>query len=293
MENKIIDGTKIAEEIKENIKEKILKIENNKRPCLAVIIVGDNPASKIYVKNKEKACKKCNIKSLKYELLDNITESDLINLIEELNKNTEVNGILVQLPLPKHINEKNIIKAIAPEKDVDCFNLLNIGKLFVGDFDFNSSLLPCTPKGCIRLIKSAIGDNLNGKKVCVVGRSNIVGKPMAQLLLNENCTVKIVHSKTENLKDECLWADILIVAIGKQNFITKDMVKDGCVVIDVGINRNESGLCGDVDFNSVIEKVKYITPVPGGVGPMTVACLMENVYNAFLNQQQMPKISVD
>ena len=165
--------------------------------------------------------------------------------------------------------------------------MLNVGSMFIGDFDFDKSMLPCTPKGCVKLIKSVLGDKLNGKKVCIVGRSNIVGKPVAQLLLNENCTVKIVHSNTENLKDECLWADILVVAIGKPKFITKDMVKNGAVVIDVGINRIEQGLCGDVDFENVVKNASRITPVPGGVGPMTIACLMENVYNAFLEQNSL------
>ena len=238
MEQKIIDGKALSDKIKEEIKDKVLEITEKigKIPCLAVIIVGNDPASEVYVKNKQKACKKCGIKSLKYELPETTTEQELIKLINELNNNDEVNGILVQLPLPKHINDKNIIKAISPKKDVDCFHELNVGSLFVGDYDFEKSMLPCTPKGCVKLIKSVIGDKLNGKKVCVVGRSNIVGKPVAQLLLNENCTVKMVHSKTENLKDECLWADILIVAIGKPKFITKDMVKDGAIVIDVGIN---------------------------------------------------------
>ena len=285
METKIISGTEIANKLKSEIKEKVSKLA--KKPCLAVIIVGNNPASQIYVKNKEKACQKCGIKSLKYELPETISEDELVNLIKELNNNCEVNGILVQLPLPKQINDKTIIRTISPEKDVDCFNGINVGNLFIGDYDVEKSLLPCTPKGCLKLIKSAIGDNLDGKNVCIVGRSNIVGKPMAQLLLTENCTVKVVHSKTKNLKEECLWADILVVAIGKAKFITEDMVKDGAVVIDVGINRTDNGLCGDVDFENVIKKVSYITPVPGGVGPMTIACLMENVYNAFCNQNDI------
>ncbi len=282
----IISGTELANKIKANLKEKIDEIKNecNKIPCLAVIIVGDDPASKVYVKNKEKACEKCGIKSLKYELPQETPEEELIKIIEKLNNNDEVNGILVQLPLPKHINTTKIIEKINPYKDVDCFHPINIGKLFVGDFDIEKSLLPCTPKGCVKLIKS-INEDLTGKNVCVIGRSNIVGKPVAQLLLDENCTVKIAHSKTKDLKEQCLWADILIVATGKPKMITADMVKDGAIIIDVGINRTEEGLCGDVDFANVISKVKYITPVPGGVGPMTVACLMENVYNAFLMQK--------
>lgn len=290
MESKIISGTELANKIKANLKEKIDEIKNecNKIPCLAVIIVGDDPASKIYVKNKEKACEKCGIKSLKYELPQETPEEELIKIIEKLNNNDEVNGILVQLPLPKHINTTKIIEKINPYKDVDCFHPINIGKLFVGDFDMEKSLLPCTPKGCVKLIKS-INEDLTGKNVCVIGRSNIVGKPVAQLLLDENCTVKIAHSKTKDLKEQCLWADILIVATGKLKMITADMVKDGAIIIDVGINRTEEGLCGDVDFANVINKAKYITPVPGGVGPMTVACLMENVYNAFLTQNSILK----
>ena len=266
MESKIISGTELANKIKTNLKEKIdeIKKECNKIPCLAVVIVGEDPASKIYVKNKEKACDKCGIKSLKYELPQDTPEEELLKIIEKLNNNDEVNGILVQLPLPKHINENKIIETINPYKDVDCFHPINIGKLFVGDFDI-------------------------GKNVCVIGRSNIVGKPVAQLLLDENCTIKITHSKTQNLKEQCLWADILVVAIGKPKMITVDMIKDNAIIIDVGINRTEEGLCGDVDFANVINKVKYITPVPGGVGPMTVACLMENVYNAFLMQNSILK----
>ena len=290
MESKIISGTELANKIKTNLKEKIdeIKKECNKIPCLAVVIVGEDPASKIYVKNKEQACEKCGIKSLKYELPQDTPEEELLKIIEKLNNDDEVNGILVQLPLPKHINTTKIIEKINPYKDVDCFHPINIGKLFVGDFDMEKSLLPCTPKGCVKLLKST-NEDLNGKNVCVIGRSNIVGKPVAQLLLDENCTIKITHSKTQNLKEQCLWADILIVAIGKPKMITVDMIKDNAIIIDVGINRTEEGLCGDVDFANVINKVKYITPVPGGVGPMTVACLMENVYNAFLMQNSILK----
>lgn len=286
MENKIINGTELSKSIKNDLKIKIDDIKNkyNKVPCLAVILVGDNPASQVYVKNKEKACEKCGIKSLKYNLSENTTEEELVNLIDKLNKNKEVNGILVQLPLPKHISDKKIIEKINPDKDVDCFHPINVGKMFIGDFDFNKSMLPCTPKGCVKLLKSVLKEDLSGKKVCIVGRSNIVGKPISMLLLNENCTVKIVHSKTKDLKSECLWADILVVAIGKPRFIKRDMVKDNAIIIDVGINRVGDKLCGDVDFDDVVEKISYITPVPGGVGPMTVACLMENVYNAFLLQ---------
>ena len=285
MEQKIINGTEIANKIKDEVRERVLKIssETRKNPCLAVIIVGEDPASQVYVKNKEKACKKCEIKSLKYELPKDTTEEELLALIKKLNEDKEVNGILVQLPLPKHIDDNKVIKALDPKKDIDCFHTINVGNLAIGDFNLEKSILPCTPKGCIKLIKSVCG-SLAGKKACIVGRSNIVGKPAAQLLLNEDCTVKIVHRKTENMEEECQWADILVVAVGKPKLIKKNMVKDGAIVIDVGINRTNNGLCGDVDFDDVIDKVGYITPVPGGVGPMTIACLMENVLNAFMLQ---------
>lgn len=289
MEQKIISGTNLSNQIKDDLKLKISENfkKYNKLPCLAVIIVGKDPASEVYVKNKEKACIKCDIKSLKYELSENTSEEELLKLIKELNDDKNVNGILIQLPLPKHINDKNVIKTISPEKDVDCFHAINVGNMFVGDFDFNKSMLPCTPKGCVKLIKTVVGDNLSGKKVCIVGRSNIVGKPVAQLLLNENCTIKTVHSKTENLAEETSWADIVVVAIGKPKFLKKNMIKEGAIVIDVGVNRIDTGLCGDADFEDIIDRVSYITPVPGGVGPMTIACLMENVYNAFLKQNNI------
>lgn len=293
MEEKIINGTELSNFIKDNIKQKVSEYSatNNKSPCLAVIIVGNNPASQIYVKNKEKACNKCGIKSLKYELAENTSEKEVLDLINTLNTDNEVNGILVQLPLPPQINEKNIINSINPIKDVDCFHPINIGKVFIGDFNFNTSMLPCTPKGCVKLIKSKLGEKLDGKKVCIVGRSNIVGKPLAQLLLQENCTVKLTHSKTSNLKEETLWADILISSVGKPKIITADMVKENSTIIDVGINRVGDKLCGDTDFDNIIHKAQYITPVPGGVGPMTIACLMENVYNAFIQQNTMNQLS--
>jgi len=288
MDGKVISGTALADTIKSGIKKTVDDVfaKSNLRPNLAVVRVGNDPASVVYVRNKEKACKLCGIDSKTIALPENTTEAELLSLLSELNNDKNVNGILVQLPLPRHISEKSIIGAIAYEKDVDCFHPINVGKIAVGDFDYNTSLLPCTPKGCVRLVKSVLSDNLSGQKVCVVGRSNIVGKPVAQLFLSENCTVKIVHSKTKNLSEECSWADILVVAIGKPKFITADMVKEGAVVIDVGINRTNDGICGDVDFNEVIKRVKYITPVPGGVGPMTIACLMENVLNAFLRQNR-------
>ncbi|MDR2526378.1 MAG: bifunctional 5,10-methylenetetrahydrofolate dehydrogenase/5,10-methenyltetrahydrofolate cyclohydrolase [Rickettsiales bacterium] len=278
----IIDGKGIATRLKSDLKEKISKLRIP--PCLAVVIVGNDLASKIYVKNKEKSCKECGIRSIKYELPSDISEIKLLELIEKINNDDKIDGLLVQLPLPKHIDKKKVILAISPRKDVDCFTPVNIGNMFNGTFDFETSLLPCTPKGCIRLIKSVCSD-LSGKKACIVGRSNIVGKPASQLLLNEDCTIKIIHSKTENLSDEIKWADILIVAVGKPKFITADMIKDGVIVIDVGMNRYNEKLCGDVDFNNVINKVHAITPVPGGVGPMTIAMLMENMYNIVKSQK--------
>lgn len=286
VDKKIISGKEMAEKIKEEVKRKILKLEkkNQKIPCLAVIMVGENQASDVYVKNKEKACQFCNIELLKFKLKQDTTESELLNLLDKLNIDTGVNGILVQLPLPKHINVNNIMSSISPDKDVDCFSPYNVGKLLIGDYDFNESILPCTPKGCIKLIKSVCHD-LSGKKACVIGRSNIAGKPISCMLLRENCTVKITHSKTVDLKKETKTADILVVAVGKPKFIKKDMIKKGAIVIDVGINRLPDGkVCGDVDFDDVIQKVSYVTPVPGGVGCMTIACLMENIFNAFIKQ---------
>ena len=283
MENKIIYGNEIAKNIRNNIKREIE--ENNFSPSLAVIFVGDNPASSVYVKQKEKACEECSIKSLRYKLDENATEQEILDLIDKLNKDKDINAILVQLPLPKHLNELKIINAIAPEKDVDCFHPLNVGKMFINKE--KNLLLPCTPKGCIILIKSVCND-LSGKKAVVVGRSNIVGKPVSQLLLNENCSVEILHSKTQNIIEEIKTADIVVVAIGKQKFLKKEMIKEGAIVIDVGINRMDNGkLCGDVDFDDVIDKVSYITPVPKGVGPMTVACLMENTLLCYKKQNNL------
>ena len=283
MENKIIYGSEIAKNIRNNIKREIE--ENNFSPSLAVIFVGDNPASSVYVKQKEKACEECSIKSLRYKLDENSTEQEILDLIDKLNKDKDINAILVQLPLPKHLNELKIINAIAPEKDVDCFHPLNVGKMFINKE--KNLLLPCTPKGCIILIKSVCSD-LSGKKAVVVGRSNIVGKPVSQLLLNENCSVEILHSKTQNIVEEIKTADIVVMAIGKQKFLKKEMIKEGAIVIDVGINRMENGkLCGDVDFDDVIDKVSYITPVPKGVGPMTVACLMENTLLCYKQQNNL------
>jgi methylenetetrahydrofolate dehydrogenase (NADP+)/methenyltetrahydrofolate cyclohydrolase len=280
----IINGFEIAKGIRLSIKEKVDGLDV--KPSLAVIMVGENPASKVYVKNKEKACVECGIISLKYELDENITEEYLISLIEKLNDDESVDGILVQLPLPKHINETNVILSVAPEKDVDCFTPFNVGMLYSSKNNSDLGVLPCTPSGCLKLIKTVCGD-LAGKRAVVLGRSNTVGKPMAQLLLNENCTVSITHSKTENLEEITKTADIIVAAIGKAKFLKKEMVKNNVIIIDVGINRmNDGTICGDVDFENVAEKCSYITPVPKGVGPMTIACLMENTYNFFIRRNE-------
>lgn len=270
---KIIDGKAISAQIKEELKEKVKHLkENGTEVTLAVILVGSDPASSVYVNNKKKACDYIGINSLSYELEENISEEELIKLIKELNQKKEVNGILVQLPLPNHIDEDLIIKTIDPKKDVDGFHPQNVGALSIGQKGFVS----CTPAGIIQLLKRS-NIEIEGKHCVVIGRSNIVGKPMAMLLLRENGTVTITHSKTKNLKEICKTADILIVAIGKPQFVTKEYVGEGAVVIDVGIHRNENNkLCGDVDYESVFPYVSSITPVPGGVGPMTIAMLMNN-----------------
>lgn len=274
----IIDGKAISLKIKDQLKEQTekLKSEHGVVPCLAVIIVGDDPASKVYVSNKKKACEYIGFKSLEFVLEESTTQEELLNLIDKLNKDEDVDGILCQLPLPKHIDEDAVLNAIDYDKDVDAFHPTNVGKLMIGNYH----MLPCTPAGVMELIDST-GIDLEGKNAVVVGRSNIVGKPLALLLLHKNATVTVCHSKTQNLKDICLDADVLIAAVGRPDFITADMVKDGAVVIDVGINRNAEGkLCGDVDFQSVKEKASFITPVPGGCGPMTIAMLMKNTYNS-------------
>ena len=271
---KIIDGKKISIEIKEEIRidvEKIIK-SGERAPGLAVIIVGENPASKVYVNSKVKTCNALGIYSEKYILDSGISERDLLELVEKLNNKEEIDGILVQLPLPKHIDEDKIIEAIKPNKDVDGFHPINLGKLVIGKDGFKS----CTPYGIMELLKRYKID-LNGKDVVIVGRSNIVGKPLSIMLTNENATVTLCHSRTKKLSEKTLNADIVIVAIGKEKFLTKDMVKDGSIVIDVGINRNKLGkLCGDVDYENVSKKTSFITPVPGGVGPMTIGMLMKN-----------------
>lgn len=271
---KIIDGKAVSAAVKEQIKEEIAR--ESLDIGLAVVIVGDDPASRVYVNNKKKACEFCGIKSYEYALPEDTTEAELLELIDTLNGDDKVNGILVQLPLPKQLDEKKIIEHISPMKDVDAFHESNVGRIMIGNYAF----LPCTPAGCMELIHST-GVEVSGKECVVIGRSNIVGKPMAMLLLHENGTVTVCHSKTKNLAEVCRRADILIAAVGRANFVTADMVKEGAVVIDVGINRLENGkLCGDVKFDEVSEKAGYITPVPGGVGPMTIAMLMKNTVMA-------------
>ena len=269
----LIDGKLISAQIKEELKTEVAVLkEKGITPCLAVIQVGTDPASCVYVNNKKKACAYIGIESISYELDEQITQEELLTIIDELNHNELVNGILVQLPLPKHIDENTVIHAIAPEKDVDGFHPETVGNMCIGSKGF----LPCTPAGVIQLLKRSNID-IEGKECVVIGRSNIVGKPMAMLLLRENGTVTITHSRTKDLKEITKRADILVAAIGKPKFVTSEYVKEGAVVIDVGIHRNENNkLCGDVDFDDVIGKVSAITPVPGGVGPMTIAMLMNN-----------------
>ena len=269
----VIDGKKISQEIKDELKEKAAAMaKEGKKVALAVIQVGNDPASSVYVRNKKKACEYIGIESLSYELPEETTEEELVALIEKLNADTKVNGILVQLPLPKHINEAKIIQTISPDKDVDGFHMQNVGALCTGGKGYVS----CTPLGIITLLKRS-GIEIAGKRCVVMGRSNIVGKPMAMLLLRENGTVTICHSKTQDMKEITRQADILVVAIGKPKFVDETYVKEGAVVIDVGIHRNaENKLCGDVDFDKVAPHTSAITPVPGGVGPMTIAMLMNN-----------------
>ena len=270
---KIIDGKKISQEIKDELKERVAALkEKGVEVTLAVIQVGSNPASTVYVGNKKKACAYVGIKSLAYELPEETTEAELLELVGKLNKDDSVNGILVQLPLPKHIDEDKVIKTISPEKDVDGFHPESVGKLSIGQKGYVS----CTPAGIIQLLKRS-DIEIDGKECVIIGRSNIVGKPMAMLLLRENGTVTITHSHTKDLKEVTRRADILIVAIGRTKFVTADYIKEGAVVIDVGMDRDENGkLCGDVDFADVEPKAGAITPVPGGVGPMTIAMLMHN-----------------
>ena len=274
----IIDGKKEAAILKESVKKEINLIHSkvNKAPGLAVILVGAFAPSQIYVKNKERASKEVGIRSNIIKYPENVSEKEILNKIVELNQDKEVSGILVQLPLPKQIDKEKIINLIEPSKDVDGFNPINVGNLASGF----KSIVPCTPLGCLLLIKK-IENNLSGKHAVIIGRSNLNGKPMAQLLLKENCTVTITHSKTKNLKEECMKADILIAAVGIANLVKKDWVKNGSIVIDVGINKINGKIVGDVSFDEVKHKVKAISPVPGGVGPMTIACLLKNTLECF------------
>lgn len=274
---KIIDGKVIAANVKKQVREEVEKlIAAGRQPGLAVVLVGNNPASRVYVSNKEKDCAECGFKSYEYALPEETTEAQLLELVDRLNHDDTVNGILVQLPLPKQICEQTILHAISPKKDVDAFHPENVGHIMIGDYRF----LPCTPAGVIEMLDQS-GIEISGKHCVVIGRSNIVGKPMAMLLLHRGGTVTICHSKTQNLAEEVRRADILVAAVGKAGFVTADMVKPGAVVIDVGINRNAEGkLCGDVDFAAVEPIASAITPVPGGVGPMTRAILMRNTLTA-------------
>ena len=277
MKAQLIDGKLISAEIKAEAAEEAAALkEQGIEPCLAVVLVGDNSASKVYVSNKQKACEAVGIKSVSHVLPGETTEEELLKLIDELNADKTVHGILVQMPVPKQIDERKVIMAISPEKDVDCFHPVNVGYLHTGAKGF----LPCTPAGIIELIKRS-GHSIAGKNCVVIGRSNIVGKPVAMLLMQENGTVTICHSKTQDLAGVCRGADIIVSATGKVDTVTADMVKEGAIIIDVGMNRNAEGkLCGDVDFENVKEVAGAITPVPGGVGPMTIAMLMKNCNTA-------------
>lgn len=274
---KLLMGKEVSARIKAELKTEADKLKaSGIIPGLAVIIVGEDPASQVYVRNKERACEECGIYSEKYALKEETTQEELLALIDELNKKDSISGILVQLPVPKHIDEETIINAIDPKKDVDAFHPINVGKIMVGNYDF----VPCTPAGVMELIAES-GIDVNGKECVVVGRSNIVGKPQAMLLLHKNGTVTICHSRTKNLAEKTCQADILVAAVGIPNFIKGDMIKEGAVVIDVGINRLENGkLCGDVEFETAEKIAGAITPVPGGVGPMTIAMLMKNTIKA-------------
>lgn len=292
IETKIIDGKAFAEKLRDDIAKRVAKLKAEKgiTAGLAVILVGSDPASEVYVRNKGKQTIEAGMQSFEFHLPATTSEAELLKKIEELNNNPQVHGILVQLPLPKHINEAAVINAIAPEKDVDGFNIINVGKLATGGDGF----VPCTPLGCLLLLKDVVGD-LSGKHAVVIGRSNIVGKPMAALLLKESCTVTIAHSKTKDLPELLKTADIVVAAVGKANFVKGEWLKLGAVVIDVGINRvtladGKTKLVGDVDFVSCQGVASAITPVPGGVGPMTIACLLENTYRACVKQHPHPSL---
>ncbi len=280
---KIIDGKIISGSVKDRVAKEVAELKQKGITTgLAVIIVGEDPASKVYVANKKKACEALGIISEEYALPESTTQQELLALIDTLNKKESINGILCQLPLPKHLNEDEVINAILPEKDVDAFHPQNVGKIMLGDYDF----VPCTPAGIMEMLDYE-GIDISGKTCVVIGRSNIVGKPMGMLLLHKNGTITICHSKTKDLSSVCKKADILVAAVGRPNFVTADMVKDGAVVIDVGINRVDGKLVGDVDFNAVKDKCAAITPVPGGVGPMTIAMLMQNTVTASKKQNKV------
>lgn len=273
---RIIDGKAVSAAVKDEVAREVAELRSKGISVgLAVILVGENPASKIYVANKKKACEQLGIVSHEYLLPENATQDELLELIQTLNNEDSINGILCQLPLPSHMDEKAVIAAIDPKKDVDAFHAVNVGRIMIGDYDF----VPCTPAGIMEMLGYYDIDPA-GKTCVVIGRSNIVGKPMAMLLLHKNGTVTVCHSRTQNLAEVTSRADILVAAVGKAKFVTPDMVKEGAVVIDVGMNREDGKLCGDVDFDAVAEKCSYITPVPGGVGPMTIAMLMKNTVTA-------------
>jgi len=278
----LIDGKKAAAELREELKQEVAELKNkyNKVPGLTVILIGDMAPSQIYVRNKEKSANEVGLKSEVIRYPDTVEEKTVLEKIEELNKDDTISGILVQLPLPKHIDKQKVIETITPSKDVDGFHPMNVGNLSSG---YESSV-PCTPLGCYLMIKK-IEPNLSGKKAVMIGRSNLNGKPMAQLLLKENCTVTITHSKTKDLKAECLEADIIVAAVGIPELVKADWVKKDAIVIDVGINKTESGLVGDVAFDEVSKVAKALTPVPGGVGPMTIACLLKNTVDCFKRSQ--------
>ncbi|EAE6538528.1 bifunctional methylenetetrahydrofolate dehydrogenase/methenyltetrahydrofolate cyclohydrolase FolD [Listeria monocytogenes] len=273
----IIDGKKLAKEIQEKVTREVAElVKEGKKPGLAVVLVGDNQASRTYVRNKQKRTEEAGMKSVLIELPENVTEEKLLSVVEELNEDKTIHGILVQLPLPEHISEEKVIDTISYDKDVDGFHPVNVGNLFIG----KDSFVPCTPAGIIEIIKST-GTQIEGKRAVVIGRSNIVGKPVAQLLLNENATVTIAHSRTKDLPQVAKEADILVVATGLAKFVKKDYIKPGAIVIDVGMDRDENNkLCGDVDFDDVVEEAGFITPVPGGVGPMTITMLLANTLKA-------------
>tara|TARA_B110000483_G_scaffold242295_1_gene327616 strand:+ start:8636 stop:9502 length:867 start_codon:yes stop_codon:yes gene_type:complete len=281
----IIDGKAFADRLSESLKSEVASLvaDHNLQPSIAVVLVGDDPASHVYVRNKVRRCEQLGIESIEHRLPSSSSQEELLALIEEMNKDSNINGILVQLPVPEHIDDKAVIDAIAPEKDVDGFHILNAGALSIGQ----NQMVPCTPLGSLMLLKDQLG-NLSGMNAVVIGRSNIVGKPMASLLLQENCTVTIVHSRTRNIEEICRNADILVAAVGIPRMVKADWVKEGATIIDVGINRIEedgkSRLVGDVDFDQVIDMASAATPVPGGVGPMTIACLMHNTVAAAKKQ---------